>query len=187
MPVWGGRNVCYAAPAPTTDQYLCMQLEALKQMGSQASVLPPPPRSTTTPPHTSHYTQAHECLHPDRSTRTLRFSHRPSRQIRLYVLCAGTSRLPPVLGHSRRRKGKMWASSSCWETLPLVLSAQPLPITNRWPVPHSRVVCHAQQQLRSAPAKQQSGLRHYSFGQRERRWQSAGKSWGGEEKPPTIK
>lgn len=152
MPVWGRRNVWHGAPAPTTDQYLCMQLEVLKQMGSQASVLflPDRPRRHPTLPITHKHTGARVLAPSQRHEDLAVLSQAIQTNSALCTLCSAHRSF--LLGHSRRRKGTMWASSSCWETLqaasltlPLVLSAQPLPITNRRPVPHSKVVCHAQQ------------------------------------------
>lgn len=184
MPMWGGRNVWFGAPAPTTDQYLCMQLEALKQMGSQASVLflpDRPPRHPTLP-----ITHRHTGTRV-RAPSQKQFSHRPTRQIRLHVLCAGSSRLPQswvTVGEGRGRCGRLPPAGRHFNLLlrhfHLFCRLSPSPSrTGGLSLTAKSFAMHSSSCGQPQPSCIQH-FQHYSFGQRERQWQSAAKSWGGE-------
>lgn len=137
-------------------------------MGSQAPALVlhyRPPRRPLLPPSQKKNAQRHTENHAftltkkkrKRKVGTCQFSRSdyPDKfggQVRANVVVIGrwTQKTPYNLSPS--------SFTPCWETLQsgsltvtLVLAAQPppsplfLPITDRWPVPHSKVICLAQQ------------------------------------------
>lgn len=63
----------------------------------------------------------------------------------------------------------------------LFYELSPRPVTNRWPVPHSKVICFAQQQLWVTPAKLHLVFQYYNPSQRQRQWKNAEKKAGGRE------
>lgn len=67
-----------------------------------------------------------------------------------------------------------------WQ-LHLFYQLSPRPVTNRWPVPHSKVICFAQQQLWVTPAKLHLVFQYYNPSQRQRQWKNAEKRAGGRE------